>query len=88
LTIQWSLKPLNEVDVSVSLLGVDVDDLKGTLNSTDLQLSSEINLVAIHGNVILEAKYNAANQNGLWIGGRLQGPGFDTGQMNWPIIPW
>lgn len=88
LNIQWSLKSLTEVDVSVSLFGIDIDDLKATLSGTQMEISDEINLLAVQGTITLDVKYDVPNQNGLWIGGRLQGPGFDTGQMNYRIIPW
>jgi hypothetical protein len=88
LNIQWGLKSGNEVDVSVSLFGIDIDDIKGTLSPTDLALSSNINLLAIEGTLTLDVKYSSPGQNGVWVGGRLQGPNFDTGLMNWRIIAW
>ena len=90
LTVTWSLKSGNEVDVTFSVLGIDIDTLSGTLNNQDFEVKDNINLLGlVTGTIGLKAVYGGApGTNGLHIEGRLQGPGFDTGDMDFIIIPW
>ena len=90
LTIQWSLKAGNVVDIEVSVFGVDVDSLKGTLSGTTTKIQDDVSVLGIvTGSIAVEAKYNTGNNNdGLYLEGRLTGPGFDTGQLSHRIISW
>lgn len=89
LLISWSLKSGNEVSVTASVLGIQVDALSLTLNSKTSQVSDNIDLLGIvTGTIGLEAKYGQATGNGLYVTGQLSGPGFNTGILNHIIIPW
>jgi hypothetical protein len=90
LGIQWSLKAGNEVDVDVSVLGVDIDDLTGSLKPGDATLTNTLNVVDIvKGTTALEAKYGPKdNTNGLYLTGDLSGPGFHYGPLNHRIVSW
>jgi hypothetical protein len=87
--VQWSLKSINEADVTVSVLGIQIDELDLLLNKGCAEVSSDINLLdLVKGTLGLKAIYDQPNGNGLYINGQLSGPGFDTGVLNYCIIPW
>ena len=88
--VDWDVKAGDELDISVSVFGIDVDDLSGTLNSNTASISDRVNLLnIITGTLTLTAKYNQGpSADGLWISGELKGPLFDTGNLNHRIIPW
>jgi hypothetical protein len=88
--IQWSLKAINEIAVDLSIFGIDVDTLSGTLGPHSTKLQDTINVLGIvTGPLALTATYGAADdRNGLYLEGRLSGPGFDTGPLNSRIVPW
>lgn len=88
--IQWRLTGINEVDAAVSIFGVDIDTLSGTLNSDTTELQDTVNVLGVvTGTLALLAKYEMADdRNGLYLDGRLTGPGFDTGPLNSRIISW
>lgn len=90
LNITWSLKSASEIDVDVSVFGIDVDTLSGTLSATNMKIGDTINILGlITGNLGIEAKYNSpGNDNGLYLEGQLSGPGFSTGPLNFRIVPW
>jgi hypothetical protein len=90
ITVQWSVKNNDELDISISILGFDIDDLSGTLSPNDAKVTNTINILGlIAGSLTFEAKYNQGPAtDGLWISGQLKGPGFDTGVLNHRIIPW
>jgi hypothetical protein len=90
LAINWDLKAGNEVDVDLSVLGLDIDSLSGTLSSGNAQLTDTLNILNIvKGTITLDAKYGATdNTNGLYVMGDLTGPGFHYGPLNHRIISW
>ena len=89
LLVQWSLQPNNEVDVTVSVLGIQIDELDITLNQKDAEVKDNVDILGIvKGTIGLKAIYGQPNGNGLYLEGELSGPGFDTGQLNYCIIPW
>jgi hypothetical protein len=90
LTVAWSLKNNDEIDVSAKVLGIDVDDLTGVIGPNDLKLSDQLSVLGIvTGNVTLEAKYSQGPAtDGLWFTGQIKGPGFDTGSQTVRIISW
>ena len=53
-------------------------------------MSDNINVLGIvNGTLGISAVYGRTdNTNGLYLIGKLTGPGFDTGLMNFRIIPW
>lgn len=87
---EWSIKDNDEIDIEVSVFGFDIDDLSGTLTSTAATITDTVNILnLITGTLSFTAKYNQGpTSDGLWIGGQLKGPGFDTGVLNHRIIPW
>lgn len=90
LNIQWSLKENDEVDVEVSILGIDVDDLTGTLTSNSASLSDELNVLGlVKGSLGLTAKYSQGPEiDGLWITGQITAGSWNSGVLNHRIIPW
>jgi hypothetical protein len=87
--IQWDLQADNEVLVDVSVLGIQVDELTGTLNGEKLNIDDKIDLLGIvKGEIGLEAKYGQPNGNGLYVDLELTAPGFDIGPVSYCIIPW
>jgi hypothetical protein len=90
LSINWSIKSLTEIDVQITVFGIDVDDLKGTLSPANTKIEDDLNVLGIvTGDIAIEAKYNQGPAtDGLYLEGQLKGPGFDTGQLNIRIVPW
>ncbi|HVP84869.1 MAG TPA: hypothetical protein VMS78_09120 [Rhizomicrobium sp.] len=90
LVIHWSLKSQSEIDVEVSVFGIDVDELTATLSARNAKISDDIDILGIiTGSIGLEARFApGAKDNGLYLEGRLSGPGFDTGEMDFRIVPW
>jgi hypothetical protein len=89
INIQWSLKSGNEVDVDVSVIGVKIDTLTGTLSAQNTRLQDDLNILGIvQGALALEARYGLADDSGLYVEGQLQGPGFNTGQLRSKILSW
>ena len=88
LIVHWDLKALNEVDVTVSVLGVNVDTLSGTVNSTDAVIESDVNILGVvTGHLKISAIYVDPDA-GLWIEGELKAPGIDTGALKHRIVSW
>lgn len=83
-TIQWSLQSDDKIVVHMSVLGIDVDEVSGTLSPTNPKLTSNLNILStIRGHIILEAKLGeGANADGLWVEDQVTAPGFDTGLLN------
>ncbi len=90
LNINWSIKSLTEIDIQITVFGIDVDDLKGTLSPTNAEIESELNILGlVTGNVAVRAVYNQGPAtDGLYLIGQLEGPGFNTGELNIRIVPW
>jgi hypothetical protein len=90
LTVQWSIKPNDEVDVDLSVFGIDVDTLSGTLTKTAATIANHVDVLGIvKGDLSFTAKFDqGSTTDGLWIGGQIKGPGFDSGVLNHRIIPW
>jgi hypothetical protein len=89
-TLAWSLQDLDEIDLTVSVLGVTVDTLAGTLSKTQTEIADQINVFdLVKGSLSLTAKYDTTDgTNGLYLAGQLTGPGFDTGVLSVKIISW
>ncbi len=82
-TVSWNLTGGNEVDVTVSVLGIQVDKLTGTLTANGPVIRNDVNVFGIVEGVLeLEGK-----SDGLYIAGELKGPGFDL-PFNHRIIAW
>ena len=88
--ITWDLAANNEVDVSVTVLGISVDKLSGTINQQNCEIKDNINVLGIvTGTIGVKADYSGnAAQSGLWLEGQLTGPHFDTGPLNVRIVSW
>jgi hypothetical protein len=90
LTVTWSLKNNDEVDVAVSILGIQIDTLTGSVTSTSTRISDNVNVLGIvSGTITLEADYAPnSTTNGLYVKGQLSGPGFNLPSFSYRIIPW
>jgi hypothetical protein len=90
LTVQWSIKSDDEIDIDVSVFGFDIDKLTGTLTSQATTIADTVNVLGlVTGNLSFTAQYGqGSTTDGLWIDGQLKGPGFDTGVLHHRIIPW
>jgi hypothetical protein len=82
-TVSWDLTAGNEADVTVSVLGIPVDTLKGSIKNGTVTVEDTINILGlVSGNLELDGK-----PDGLYISGELKGPGFDL-PFNHRIIAW
>lgn len=90
INIKWSVKDNNEIDIDVSVLGIDVDDLTGTLTSNSASLSDTLDVLGIvKGTLGLTAKWNqGAATDGLWISGQVTAGTWSSGTLNHRIVPW
>jgi hypothetical protein len=90
ISVAWSLRNDNEVDVTLSILGIQVDTLSGTITSNDASLSDNVNILGIvKGTLTIEADYAAGSTtNGLYIKGSISGPGFNVPNFSYRIIAW
>ncbi|CAJ2849146.1 Uncharacterised protein [Burkholderia pseudomallei] len=89
LVINWNLRAGNEVAVSVSVLGVQIDELDITINQKNAEVKNDVSVLGLVSGVIgLNAVYDQPSGNGLYFEGQLSGPGFDTGNLYYCIIHW
>jgi hypothetical protein len=90
LAVKWDLKSNNEIDVSVSVLGFQIDKLSGGISPNNSSVTDNVNVLGlITGTVTLEGDYTAgASTNGLYVKGQLAGPGFDLPKFSYRIIAW
>jgi hypothetical protein len=88
--IVWDVKDSDEIDVNVSILGINVDTLSGTLSTGDVVIKDTVNILGIiTGDLSLEAKYATTdNTNGLYLTGQLSGSGFNTNTLNIKLLSW
>lgn len=89
-TIQWSLQANNAVDVEVSVLGFDIDNLTGTLSTNNTSLSETLDILGlVKGDLELVAKFGQGpSGDGLWVTGQINAGHWQSGQLNHRIIPW
>jgi hypothetical protein len=90
ISIQWSIEPNNEVDVQVSVLGINVDKLSGTLSSSQAGISDTLNVLGIvNGSLGLAVKYGQGpSADGLWISGQVTAGSWNSGALNHRLIAW
>lgn len=90
LNVQWNIKNNDEVDVDVSVLGIDVDELSGTLTADKSSVSNQLAVLGIvKGSLGLTANYNQGPDiDGMWITGQVTAGPWDSGVLNHRIIPW
>jgi hypothetical protein len=90
INILWSIEPNNEVDVQVSVLGINVDKLSGTLSAQQAALQEELNVLGlVTGNLGFATKTGQGPVgDGLWITGQVTAGGWQSGQLNHRIIAW
>jgi hypothetical protein len=90
ISISWSFSNYDEVDIAISILGIAVDKLTGTISPTATTLDDTVNILGIiTGSLALEAKYATTdNTNGLYLTGQLSGPDFNTNALNVRILSW
>jgi hypothetical protein len=82
-TVSWDLTAGNEADVTVSVLGIQVDTLKGSIKNGTVTVENAINILGlVTGTLELDGK-----PDGLYISGELKGPGFDL-PFSHRIIAW
>ncbi len=88
--IEWSLRPNNAVDIDVSILGFDIDNLTGTLSSDNRTLSETLDILGlVKGDLELEAKFGQGSSgDGLWVTGQISAGSWHSGQLNHRIITW
>ena len=89
-SISWSVKGGDEIDVSVSVLGINVDQLSGTLSPTATSVSDNLNILGvITGALTLTAKYSQGPAiDGLWVSGQVTAGPWKSGTLNHRILPW
>lgn len=90
INIQWSLEDNDEVDIQVSVLGINVDKLSGTLNANNASVDDNLDILGIvKGDLTFTAKYNQGpGVDGLWVSGQVSAGPWNSGQMNHRIVPW
>ena len=90
LNIQWSIKDLDEVDVDVSILGIDIDHLSGTIDKGKLSIGNHVSVLGlISGDLEIEAIHDqGVAADGLWLEGQLAGIGFNTGPLMVRLFSW
>ena len=90
LLIAWSLINQDEIDISFSILGIDIDTLTGIIGPGNTTIQDTVNVLGIvTGDLALEAKFATTDgSNGLYLTGQVSGPGFNTNTLNARIIPW
>lgn len=89
ITVSWNLKEHDEIDVTVSVFGIQIDTLTGTVAHNNAKITNDIDVLGLaKGTLTLEGDYaqNSSN-NGLWLKGHLSGPGFSI-PLNYRIVAW
>jgi hypothetical protein len=87
-SITWSLKAANAVDVGVSVLGINIDNLTGTLSPGNCSLKDNLAVLGVvNGSLELDAIYQGTPaEQGIWVRGEFKVLGIDSGVLNHRIV--
>jgi hypothetical protein len=90
LGITWDLNDQGGVDVEVSVLGIDIDTLSGSINPNGAGLSDTIDILGlVTGTLGLNLIVGQGPaKDGLWLTGQFTAEGYSTGPFNVRIVPF
>lgn len=88
ISLTWDLNAQGGVDVDVSILGIDIDTLSGSLNADGASLSDTLDILGIVQGVLglKLVRGQGPAQDGLWVSGHFTAGPFNPPPFNIRVV--